>query len=533
MTDNIEKKEEDVLLTPSEVWSVLEFSAALSGRNGYGYGNSMLTPDLISARLREINMNPQAGTQETIEKALNDPNNSEISLQEFSQSFEIISQPYKRLISFCANMLAFDLTYTCINAEKGDYTSSKYKKDFKIVQDFFDKFDYKHEFNVAVKEMLRNETFMFCPRMDGERVILQELPSSPQFTKITSRSDYGYLISLNMYWFLLPGVSLDGYLPFFRQKYSEIWGDGRMKQYNPMISPDLRGQSSWVFWQDLPPSVGQCWKLSGELSSRVPYFSGMFLDLLNQGLMRNLQKNINMAAANRLILGEVPLLKDANSKVKDAFAISAKNLGEFLALVKSSIGDAIRVSAVPLSNVQGIEFPPNNDMYQSYLNTSVSLSGVNTDLIFTSSTRPNIMATQLSLNVDEQLMETQYSQLENFLNFTINSLTKHFRFKFRLNGTKFFNNREQRLDRVLKLADRGIVLPQQISAAMGIDPFDFQRELEEGREMGFVDKLTPILQAAQMSAATGGRPQKSDSELSEGGSQTRGDGENLGRGGKI
>jgi hypothetical protein len=140
-----------------------------------------------------------------------------------------------------------------------------------------------------------------------------------------------------------------------------------------------------------------------------------------------------------------------------------------------------------------------NDLYQSSLNTTLATSGVNTDLIFTGNTRPNILATQLSLNVDEQLMEMLYPQFELFLNYFVNKLTKKFKFKFEFEGTKFFNNREQRLARQTQLIDRGIVLPNRIAAACGIDPFTFQRELEEAQANGFVDHLTPILMAAQMS----------------------------------
>lgn len=533
MSNENDEQKDEILLTPSEVFSVLEFAQGMS-RGMYGYGNTILTPDLINQRLKDISLNPMSATQDSLEKALADPKNSEEELQAFSENFELISQPYKRLISFLANMLSFDLTYTCINADASDYKSPKYQKDLKIVKDFFDKFDYKKEFNVAVKEMLRNETFIFTPRLDGEKIILQELPSTPAYTKITGRWDYGFLVSFNLYWFTLPGASLDFYDPFFKKAYKNLWD--AQKGYNPAIAPDLRGSSSWIFWQDLPPDVGWCFKLSPELATRVSYFTPMFLDLLNQGLMRNLQKNINMSAAARLVMGEIPMLNKATQAgVKDQFAITAKNLGEFLALVKTAIGESLKTAAVPLTNVQGITFPAVNDMYQSYLNTTLATSGVNTDLIFTGNTRPNVLATQLSLNVDEQLMETLYSQFASFLSYQINRLTKNFKFKFEFEGTNFFNNREQRFERQMTLVDKGIVLPNRIAASLGIDPFTFQREMEEAKASGFVDGLTPIISAFQQSGKPGesGRPQKSDDKISESGASTRSAGSNIEKGGKI
>jgi hypothetical protein len=76
----------------------------------------------------------------------------------------------------------------------------------------------------------------------------------------------------------------------------------------------------------------------------------------------------------------------------------------------------------------------------------------------------------------------------------------------------------------------GIVLPQKIAAAVGIDPFAFEAQRNEAIANGWVDSLTPIIPGAQMSGGSGGgagRPSKSDGELSESGQITRDAGSNL------
>jgi hypothetical protein len=83
------------------------------------------------------------------------------------------------------------------------------------------------------------------------------------------------------------------------------------------------------------------------------------------------------------------------------------------------------------------------------------------------------------------------------------------------------------------LAGLGIVLPQKIAAAIGMNPFDFERQLAEAKASGFVDNLTPIISGFQMSPDDNGRPKKDDSELTDSGSQTREGAENIGRGGKT
>jgi len=524
------KEPVEELLTQDAVWDIVQFSRNLI--NG-GYGG-ILTPDLISARLKDITLNPLAITQDRLDKALANPKESETELQGISETFELQSQPYKRLLSFLGNMLSWDLTYTCTNAIFKDYSSTKYQKDLNIVFDFLDKFNYKHEFSTVVREMLRNEAYFCATRFEGSKYVLQELPASPIYTKITGKWNFGLLYSINMYWFILPGISLDMYPPFFQKKYLELWGgEGKsgLQYYDPALPPELRGQSSWILWSDVPVDVGWVFKLNPEIATRVPYFSPLFNDLILQTLMRNLQKNINMATANRLLLGQIGKLKDSSVKERNQFDVSPELLGKFLGLVKSALSESIKIAAAPLENLQQIAFPSEPDIYDSYLKTTLALSGVNTNLIFTSNMRPNIMETQLSLNTDEQLMMALYPQFEKFLEYQINKLTKQFKFKFSLQGSQFFNNRQQRFDKAMLLLDKGIVLPQEIAASLGIEPQDFQRQLDEARASKFVDNLTPIISAFQQSP-NAGRPPKPESDLGDAGEQTKGDGSNIGRGGK-
>ena len=533
MSDEVKK--EEILLSEEEVWDIIQFARSFGGYP------SILTPDLISARMKDITLNPLAATQDTLEEALKDPKNSETELQSFSESFELQSQPYKRLISFLGNMLAWDLTYTCTNASYEDYKSKKYKKDLDIVFRFLDRLDYKKEFAIATREMLRNEAFFCSFRNDGNKIVLQELPTNPLYTKITGRWDYGLLCSFSMMWFVQAGVDINMYPPFFKKKYGELFTGENKNKYIPSIMPEMRDKSSWVYWVDLPPDVGWCFKMNPEIATRIPYFSPLFNDLVLQSLMRNLQRDINMSVASRIIIGQVGTLKDAGAKLKDQFNINPDLLGKFLSLVKSSISSAIKVAAAPLDNIQSLSFESENDMYPTFLKTALASSGVNTDLIFTSDVRPNILATQLSLNTDEQLMESIYPQFNAFLNYQINKETGYFKFKFNFEGTQFFNNRQQRFDKQMTLADKGIIMYQKIAAALGISPQDFVRQLEETRAMGFVDNLTPIvvnqfgssIDVPKEGVKSNGRPKKSDSEISDEGAQTKESGQNIAKGGKA
>jgi hypothetical protein len=268
--------------------------------------------------------------------------------------------------------------------------------------------------------------------------------------------------------------------------------------------------STWIYWVDIPIDVGVCFKYSPELATRLPYFTPLFSDLILQSLMRNLQKQASMAAASKMIIGQVPMLnRDAKASVKDMIAISPDLLGKFLALVKSSINEAIKVASAPLEDMKGISFDSENELYDSYLKTTLASSGVNTNLIFTSDIKPNVLETQLSLNVDEQMMTALYDQFNIFMNYYINKFTKMFKFKFVFEGTQFFLNRQQRLESIMTLFNVGIILPQKIAAAIGMKPAQLRKQLEEAQASGFMDLIKPpALEGQKQIAEITGKQQK-------------------------
>lgn len=565
-----ENKEE--LLTQEQIWDVIEFARYL---NGY---NSFITPDSINSRMKQINLNPIAATEALLTSAMTDPKNHEAELQAFSQSFELVSMVYKRLISYSANMLAFDITYTS-NAKADEYKLPKYKKDLDVVESFLDKFEFRNEFRAAVRGMLRSDAYFAAFYDLGSKYILQELPSD--YCKITGRWEGGLLFSFDFGWFDQPGVDIDMYPNWFKKKYIELNKRRKEANYNPStykpyLPVEKRGNSYYMTWVDVPPEVGACFKFSPELATRLPYFTPLFNDLVLQPTVRALQQNMNMAEASKMIIGEVPLLnKEAKATVKDSIAISPDLLGKFLALVKSGISESVKLSAAPLQNFKSIDFEGNNEMYDKYIRTALATSGVNTNLIFSSDVKPNVIETQLSLNVDEQLMCALYEQFEEYLGYQVNLRTKTFKFSFVFEGTDFSINRDARFDKAMSLFDKGIVLPQKIAAALRMKPSELRKQMEEAKANDFMGLLTPpsFMQQKEMAeinaknaekaakmnidaqkenakiaadAATkaaenkagesgsgAGRPQKKATDLTDEGASTRAGGQNIARGGKI
>jgi len=520
------KNKEEILVSETEVWDVLKFAA--QAYNMYG-GN----PLLVNSRMQDVTLSPMIATSENVEQALQDPKGNEAQLIGYAEYMELTSMLYKRIVYYLSGMLSFDLTYTCKNITKdSEYKSPLYKSDLKIVQNFLDSFDVKKEFKLVTRQIVRNEVHFSIFREDGEKYTLQELPKD--YCLITGRWDYGILFDFDMNWFLQSGVDVNMYPSIFKKMYNKAFVKVNDKPYNPATPVDER-TGSWVKWVQTSPKDGfWAFKLNPELATKIPFLAPLFPDVVIQPIIRKLQTNSYIASASKILIGQVPMLDKSvkGASVKDAVAVTPDMLGKFLAVLKSGLSESVKVGAAPLEDMQGISFPLDAPFYQDYLKTTTSSSGVNSRLIYTLD-KNNALESQLSINVDEFLMTYVYPYFSDFLEYHINKRTTKFKFQFTFEGTEFFTNRKERLENSLTLADKGIVLPQKISAAIGMMPHVFERQLAEARASGFVDKLTPILSSFNISKqdSVGGRPSKATSDLSDSGAETRDGGYNVEKGG--
>jgi hypothetical protein len=526
-------------LSKTEVWDIIQFAQGLVS----GMYPGIMSPDLLSARMKDVSFLPRDATEAQLTEALRDPKNHEAELRSYLEMFEIVHMGLKRILSYMSDLPAFDLTYTAKKKsgdelEEKDYKSKSYRDDLKKVYSFLDKFDYKQSFRTICKQILRNEIFVGCFRDTGDGVVIQELPIS--HCKVTGRwGRGGFLVDFDMMWFWQPGVDISLYPKFFSDAFNRMFRnpDGSLMKYNPSLAPQDRGSSSYLYWISLPPEIGWVFKLDMSIVTSIPYFSGLMPDLIQSDLMRSLQKDTNMASAAKLLVGQVPMLKESKANVADMIAIKPDTLGKFLALVKAGLSKAISVAAAPLEDMQMIEFKDNNEMYDAWQRTVVANSGMNSALFYSSKLKANAIESQLSFQSDSKILEGLYSQFNFFMDYFANKQTTKNYFFFNFEGNQFYLDRKQRYDYATGLLNFGIVLPQKIGASIGLKPQEMGRMMTEAKGLGFIDRLTPITPAAQTPGNAGsktlGRPQKGDSELGDAGSESRDSGSNIEKGGNI
>jgi hypothetical protein len=515
-------------VTEQQVWDMIEFAKQMN--------KGALTPTLINSTLKDINMNPLAGEESGINRALLNPKYSEDALRAYSEFFEYTNMQYKRMLSYLSDMPSFDFTFVCTNTkDMSDYSSDRYKKDYRELVSFLDKFNVKKEFKKVMASLIRQDAFYCVLRMDDEKYTLQELPID--YCTITGRFYGGFLFDFDMTWFLSrAGVDIDMYPSVFKEYYNRI-----QKKQNGGYDPSVRIESRngrWAYYVQTSPEDGLwCWKLNQEQAGQVPYFSGMFSDLVLAPLIRNLQKNKYIIEASKVILGTIPILKDSKSgNGKDQTAISPETTAKFLGLLRQGINEAINIGAAPFDNFEAIDFKSDkNNLQVDYNKNVAAASGINTKSIYTTE-RPNAIETRLSADVDEYLITKIYPYFAEFLEYYVNKKTKKYKFKFMFEGTEFSTNREDRMTNAIRLSEKGMFLPQKFAAAIGMSIIDMQRQLEMAKAENFLDilQLPPSVFTSSYKDGeenNGGRPKKSDSSLSDSGLNTRTAGSNIEKGG--
>ena len=510
-------------ISRSDVQDVIDFSSGLMAMDGF------YSPFLSNQLLTNLNNNPRLPSAESVKKALNDYKNSGEDLQgfvEFASSFDMI---FKRTLYSYANALSFDLQITCKNAyTESDYQSDEYKKDRQTVDNFLTNFDYKKEFYNVLLNVLKRDTYFtwFRKTKTGNRgkmkFALQIMPQD--YCMLTGYFEKGLLWSLNILYYMQPGVDLNGFDPSITKTYLRALET--VDSYVPSAPLNDR-KGSYAMWVDVSPLDGAwAWKFDTSSFANNPFLSPYVANVLRNDEIGELQYNKDLIAASGILAGEIKLFDSAKSGQKaNQFSIDPKTLGTFMSLVKKGLQSTIKAVAVPLENIKFFQFEDKNP--NSYINELTTTAGIGTGIsrVIYSSDKMSNAELEAALNEVYQTMKPMYAQFNNFLDFYVNQMTSKYKFKFEFVGSNYQFERDARFDKMMKMADKGLVLNSSAwASAVGMNPVTFDRMLAESKYTGWIDKYSQMLLNANTSSYKdneGGRERKNARDLTESGEASR------------
>ena len=510
-------------ISRSDIQDVIDFSAGLMAADNF------YSPFLSNQLLTNLNNNPRLPSAESVKKALNDYKNSGEDLQgfvEFASSFDMI---FKRTLYSYANALSFDLQITCKNAyTESDYQSDEYKKDRQTVDNFLTNFDYKKEFYNVLLNVLKRDTYFtwFRKTKTGNRgkmkFALQIMPQD--YCMLTGYFEKGLLWSLNILYYMQPGVDLNGFDPSITKTYLRALET--VDSYVPSAPLNDR-KGSYAMWVDVSPLDGAwAWKFDTSSFANNPFLSPYVANVLRNDEIGELQYNKDLIAASGILAGEIKLFDSAKSGQKaNQFSIDPKTLGTFMSLVKKGLQSTIKAVAVPLENIKFFQFEDKNP--NSYTNELTTTAGIGTGIsrVIYSSDKMSNAELEAALNEVYQTMKPMYAQFNNFLDFYVNQMTSKYKFKFEFVGSNYQFERDARFDKMMKMADKGLVLNSSAwASAVGMNPVTFDRMLAESKYTGWIDKYSTMMLNANTSSYKdneGGRERKNARDLTESGEASR------------
>lgn len=465
------------------------FSDVLMNNANINSVSNIFTPSLLNQNLINLNNNPETPTYDKLVKALADAKNSANKLQGYQEWMEMAEITFKRLLEYYANILSFDLSYTCINIkDKKEFNTAKYKKDKQQVEKFLTHFNYKQEFLKAVRQMMKTETAFYWLRNNEDvsepSYTLQLMPQD--YCLITGAWEKGYLYDFNMNYFLNPGIDINGFDPAFKEFMANMYGvNGNViNDYVPSNKLNNRvgtfaywTQTSPLYMHNGLPSGAWLFKFDDSNFNNVPFLSSLMRDAIMNIPTRKLQYDKDALGAYAYLIGEIKMLKanEANSTAFDPV-----RLGTLLQIVKQAIDKHVVVGAMPVEENKWYQFKDENtSMAETQIKTTLA-SGAGASRILYASDKMSQEEIRNAILSDYNVMRKLYAQFNNFLDFYVNQLTKTYKFKFAFDGSTYGFEREWRKDGIMKLAQTGIVLNETaFASAFGYDPVMFGHMLKE------------------------------------------------------
>ncbi len=514
-------------LSQSQLQDVINFAETIYTAEKYGQG--FYSPWMSNQLLNNLNNSPKPFTMNDLRKALKSYKENASTLQDYTEFMKHWDIIFARTLESYANVLAFDLQIVCTNAfTDEEYQSDEFKKDKQRVYQFLNGFDYKAEFRRVVQQCMTTEVGYYWFRKTkwgnkGMKGTLQLLPQD--FCMLTGYWENGLLFDVDMTYFLNAGVDIDGFDPAFKKYYNRVFikSDGIL-DYRPSNVLNKR-TGTYAMWTQISPMDG-AWAFKQNLSNfnTTPFLAPYMLSTLRNNEIEELQYNKDLVSAYAILAGELRLFDNAKSGTKaDQFAINPTTLGVFMGKVKSGLPDNVKAVAMPTENTKMYQYTDtNNNIYENQLKTSAGQGGGISRVMY-SSDRMSNAEIQYAVEQQYNIMRPMYSQFQNFLNFFVNKLTKKYKFKFIFDGCAYEFDRANRFDRLLKMADKGIVLNSSAYAsALGMAPQDFDQSLTEGHAGEMIDKLSLLLNVNTTKNGGGsGRPREESTTLTDSGEMSR------------
>lgn len=441
-------------------------------------------------------------TKDQIQRALNSKDSASLRLQ--SQYFYVASGEYRRLVEYYGKLFSQEFIITP-RVESTDFTKPAFKKAFDEI--------LKYSRSSAIAEtcmdiatlVVRDGVFYGYERIGADTITMQPLPTEYCRTRFKMHGvllvefDFSYFNQFRNEADLLE--TLNAFPPEFTGLYNAFKSDSTKR---------------WVL---LDPQYARCHMLW----DGTPLLSAIFLDLIDLGDYKAMEKVKSGLDIYKLIIQKIPTDKDGNvtmlmPEIEMLHTNFRKMVSNLAVDVITTPADVVSVE-VGADKAQGVTdaISKGKDAVYSSSGTSVAL--------FNSGSKTGSVGLEASQKTDESLMSPLLKQFERWYDYKFSAMSSKYAF-----GATFlpvtFLNKEKQFSMYKDAAALGF--PTKIMAAVtaGLKQHDVSFMIDyENVFLNLPERMIPLSSSFNGGAeeSEGGRPTSTDPLSDEGQAAKDGD----------
>lgn len=456
-------------------------------------------------------------TKENIQAYLQSPLANIDNIRLVSQFLYRVSAPYKIIVNYFANLgtFSYNVVYKT-DLNKPDQNQKKFIKNYQTILERLESMRLKDEMPNVVATAIRDGAFFgFC--YDDEKTFFINA-LDPKYCKINSIRDGVCDFSFNASFFdqgnnkyyIDSSLNPDGL-------WDQIFIDG----YNT-----YKAQGRDAMWFDIPPEKGMCVIASDDPICPLPYFTAVFVELLDLLDYRDLIKSKTELDNTVLLLSKIPLL-DGSKEVND-FAVDL-DLVQATQAVIDEVAPSLAATAYTPCEVEAITFNNENQVQQANIyNEALSnlMSNIGISEMLFNPAKNGSVGLNASIQEDEMVFFRFLSKIESWIKrYIALNISSDFLFKFHY-VTGY--SKDRAADKLKEAATLGLPVKLDYATILGYTPYQIMQQTYFEDSLGIMIMWKPL--ASSFNGGTGevGAPQKPDDELTEEGEDTRSAGKNEG-----
>lgn len=418
------------------------------------------------------------------------PAKSEKILRQISNLLYNLSPHYKRLLNYFSNMARYDYVVDLCKKSVLEKEKSNILKDYVGICDYINTMNIKHEFSKITKVIFREDIFYGYEYQEENSYTIQRL--DPDFCRISGQADGVYTFEFDFSFFRGRNKKLlNNYAPEFREKYEIFENDSKKR------------------WQELSEDRSICIKLNEDLVYPIPFFVGVFADVLDIQDYKVLKKSREELQNYVILVATIP--RNEKSDKANDFLLTLDTAIEFGNKAMNSLPDQVGFILSPYQKVEPIYFNKTQVEENSVAQAESAFwnaTGVNN--IFNAQ-RINEEVVRKAVVSDETIIFSLYRQYERWVNRKLKLHNKG-SYKIKILNTTEFNYREV-YKQYKEAASYGVPIKRELTASLGVTPSEMIYSLHlENEILDLAEKFEPLLSSNTLSPdkKDRGRPTKQD-----------------------